>query len=102
MIRELLRCAKADGNPLNHMIETMSKDGPKDNGWKKLHVTAMDISEMEKFLAIMSPFEFLASKMNSEYESSIQRLYPTLHELLILLGEIEKNEEDIAYEYAKV
>ena len=102
MIRELVACGRAEGNPLYQMIDVMAKDGAKDNSWKKLQVTETDLLEMEKFLSIMSPFEFLCSKMNSELESNIQRVYPTLKELLMLLGQIAETPLDTAHEFAKV
>ena len=102
MIRELVRCAKSEDNPLNKLIETMAKEGPKDNGWNKLLFTSLDISEMEKFLSIMEPFEFLCTKMGSEFECTVQRLFPTLQELVMLLEKIVEDEEETASEFAKV
>ena len=40
--------------------------------------------------------------MGSEFECTVQRLFPTLQELVMLLEKIVEDEEETASEFAKV
>ena len=68
-----------NGNLLTELADYMGKS------WKNVRITDGDIVELEKFLAIMSPMKDLFSSLNTDCETNISRVYPTLLNLLGLV-----------------
>ena len=56
--------------------------------------------ELEKFLAIMSPMKDLFSSLNTDCETNISRVYPTLLNLLGLVDEYANDESSSPYALA--
>ena len=69
MVKELVLCAKHDGNPLFRLSESMK--------WG-ISFSPFEISELEKFLHICGPLETLFSSLDSDQKSTIQKVYPSI------------------------
>ena len=84
----------SDGNLLAELADHMGKT------WKDVKISDADIIELEKYLAIMMPMKQLFSSLNSDTESNITRVYPTVLNLLGVLEEYVQDEECSAYDMA--
>ena len=69
MVRELVACAKHDGDPLYRLNECMK--------WG-ITFSPFEISELEKFLHILGPLETLFNSLDSDQKSTIQKVYPSI------------------------
>ena len=67
MIRGFLEAAKLQDNPVNQLCKHMD--------WS-LVFTQEDLGNLNIFLSLMGPSEFLFSKLNSEKESTLHLCYP--------------------------
>ena len=67
MIRGFLEAAKLQDNPVNQLCKHMD--------WS-LVFTQEDLGNLNIFLTLMGPTEFLFSKLNSEKESTLHLCYP--------------------------
>ena len=83
-----------NGNLLTELADFMGKS------WKNVRITDGDIVELEKFLAIMSPMKDLFSSLNTDCETNISRVYPTLLNLLGLVDEYANDESSSPYALA--
>ena len=85
----------SEGNLLAELADHMGKS------WKEVKLSDADILELEKYLAIMMPMKQLFSSLNSDTESNITRVYPTVLNLLGVLEEYVQDEECSAYDMAQ-
>ena len=76
MLSELVACAKYEGAPLVALESEMN--------WK-ITFSSQEIAEMEKYLQIFAPLESLFSSLNSDKQSTIQKVYPSLKVSIRLL-----------------
>ena len=61
-----------------HLIDALNREmTTKDNPWD-IEFNNEDIVELEKFLKLMKPMMTLFSTLNSELESTIHRVYPSV------------------------
>ena len=86
MIVSVLDCYDStDGNLLLDLAKHMKwKSSPPS---ESVHINKKDINEMRKFVTIMSYLKKLFSSLNSDTESTIQKLYPTLLKLVALVDQ---------------
>ena len=85
----------SDGNLLAELADYMGKS------WKSVKLTSDDIAELEKYLTIMGPMKKLFSSLNSDQDSNITRVFPTILNLLGSVKEFADDETCSAYELAK-
>ena len=69
MIKVLLECSKYEGNPLFLLADSMNWD---------IQFSCQDLAEHEKFMKIMGSLEKLFSSLDSEQNSTIQKVYPDI------------------------
>ena len=74
-----------EGNLLAELADFMGKS------WKEVKLSSDDIAELEKYLLIMGPMKKLFSSLNSDHDSNITRVFPTV---LNLLGAVQEFVED--------
>ena len=76
MLKSVLLALKAPNEAIDKLIDEMQ--------WG-LRFTDRDIRDMDLLIGILSPFEELFSKLNGENYSTIQRVYPSVLEVLEIL-----------------
>ena len=69
MLRVLLEALECVDKPIRKLNMTMNWD---------IHFTSQDISNIRVFVRMMDPMERLFSSLNSEKESTIHLVYPTV------------------------
>ena len=99
MIVSVLDCYDStDGNLLLDLAKHMKwKSSPPS---ESVHINKKDINEMRKFVTIMSPMKKLFSSLNSDTESTIQKLYPTLLNLVALVDQYTEDSSSSACSFA--
>ena len=99
MIVSVLDCYDStDGNLLLDLAKHMKwKSSPPS---ESVHINKKDINEMRKFVTIMSPMKKLFSSLNSDTESTIQKLYPTLLNLVALVDQCTEDSSSSACSFA--
>ena len=85
MVKSVLLAAKADGGPLEKLTDEMD--------WN-IYISDRDVTELELFIEIMSPFEELFSKLNGELYSTMNQVFPSVKELMLIL-ESKKNDPKV-------
>ena len=76
-IRTLVECARYEGNPLFKLCKEMSSWG--------ISFSEYDIAELEKYLLVLGPFEAMFSALNTDTQTSIQKVFPSIMVIYISL-----------------
>ena len=74
-----------EGNLLAELADFMGKS------WQTVKLSSDDIAELEKFLLIMTPMKNLFSSLNSDQDSNITRVFPTVLNLLRAVQEFAED-----------
>ena len=95
MAETVVECYNStEGNLLAELADFMGKS------WQTVKLSSDDIAELEKFLLIMTPMKNLFSSLNSDQDSNITRVFPTVLYLLGAVQEFAEDENCSAYEFA--
>ena len=76
-IRMLVECARYDSNPLFRLCQEMK--------WG-ISFSEYDITELEKYLRLLGPFETMFTALNNDTNTTIQKVLPSILVIYIIIS----------------